>query len=98
VVNVFLFSYEEDITWSIYKSTPEQRPPNLLVAVLAPLVESLVEFLGHMSNFLAFSIQGACSTLGRLTLGTMTLCNALGASFGGFFGSPPGWYLYLLSR
>ena len=25
----------------------------------------------------------------------MTLCNALGASLGGFFGSPPGWYLYL---
>lgn len=27
----------------------------------------------------------------------MTLCNALGASFGGFFGSPCGWYLYLYS-
>lgn len=34
-------------------------------------------------------------TFGRLTLGTMTLCSALGASFGGFFGSPPGWYWYL---
>ncbi len=32
-------------------------------------------------------------TFGKLTLGTMTLCKALGASFGGFLGSPPGWYL-----
>ena len=33
-------------------------------------------------------------TFGKLTLGTMTLCKALGASFGGFLGSPPGWYLW----
>lgn len=36
-------------------------------------------------------------TFGKLTLGTMTLCNALGASLGGFLGSPPGWYWYLKS-
>lgn len=36
-------------------------------------------------------------TFGKLTLGTMTLCNALGASFGGFLGSPAGWYWYLKS-
>jgi len=32
----------------------------------------------------------SCSDLGKLTLGTMTLCKALGASFGAFVGSPPG--------
>ena len=34
-------------------------------------------------------------TLVRVTFGTMTLCRALGASLGAFFGSPPGWYWYL---
>jgi hypothetical protein len=34
-------------------------PLNLLVAILAPLVESLVEFLHEMSEFVAFSIQEA---------------------------------------
>jgi hypothetical protein len=29
-------------------------------------------------------------TFGKLTFGMMTLPIALGASFGGFFGSPPG--------
>lgn len=28
-------------------------------------------------------------TFGKLTFGTITLCKALGASLGGFFGSPP---------
>lgn len=31
-------------------------------------------------------------TFGKLTFGTMTLWRALGASLGGFLGSPPGWY------
>jgi hypothetical protein len=33
-------------------------------------------------------------TLGRLTLGTMTECSALGASLGALETSPPGWYWY----
>jgi len=33
-------------------------------------------------------------TAGRLTLGIITECNALGASLGAAFGSPLGWYWY----
>jgi hypothetical protein len=33
-------------------------------------------------------------TAGRLTLGIITECSALGASLGAAFGSPPGWYWY----
>lgn len=36
-------------------------------------------------------------TFGRLTLGTITLCSALGASLGALAGFPPGWYWYLKS-
>jgi len=80
------------------ESTYDQRLLNLLVAVLAPLVEPFMEFLHEMSEFEAFFLQEAWLTLGRFTLGMMTLCNALGASLGGFFGLPPGWYLYLKTR
>ena len=34
-------------------------------------------------------------TLGKFTLGTITLFRALGASFGALDLSPPGWYWYL---
>ncbi len=39
-----------------------------------------------------FRFENLSLTFGRLTLGTITLWRALGASLGGFFGSLPGWY------
>lgn len=81
-------------------------PPELfavLVSILAPLVESLVKFLHErvISNDLFLHIYCAPApnllTFGKFTLGTITLCRALGASLGAFFGLPYGWYLYLYS-
>jgi len=49
--------------------------------------------VGEFCSWVFGNIKIVYLTFGRLTLGTMTLCKALGASFGGFRGSPPGWYL-----
>lgn len=57
MVSVNLFSPGDEITLSIYKINI--RLLNLLVAVLAPFVKSLVEFLREMSEFVAFLIRGA---------------------------------------
>lgn len=49
----------------------------------------------HASSIPVSRLELKEVTFGKLTLGTMTLCRALGASLGGFLGSPPGWYWYL---
>jgi hypothetical protein len=60
-----------------------------------PRSRILPHFPRHNIPTVFLSIEPGASnevslTFGRLTLGTMTLCRALGASFGGFLGSPPG--------
>jgi len=67
-----------------------------LVPVLAPLVVLIMEFLRIQLTFVLHTkFRKGKHTFGKLTLGTITECKALGASFGGFLESPPGWYLYL---
>jgi hypothetical protein len=66
-----------------------------LVAILAPLVVLVVEFLQCVSQMCEMPLRAwlveKC-TFGRVTLGMMTVFNAEGASFVGAFLSPPGWY------
>lgn len=86
----------------------DRRRLVVIKLLLVVLVELVVEFLWpvpsqHSDNFdVEYSLSSTCPTsecyeltLGRLTFGTTTLCSALGASFGAFDGSPPGWYWYL---
>lgn len=76
-----------------------------LVSIFAPLIKSIMLGLIKSSiNQSAFHPKSLTSSLPqthfrltfvKVTFGTMTVFNALGASLGDFFLSPPGWYWYL---
>lgn len=76
-----------------------------LVSIFAPLIKSIMLGLIKSSiNQSAFHPKSQTSSLPqthfrltfvKVTFGTMTVFNALGASLGDLFLSPPGWYWYL---
>ena len=67
---------------------------HLSPVILAILVELFV--IGLFSAAISTSAVVGCRarqrTLRNRTLGTMVVCNALGASLTPLLGSPPGWY------
>ena len=62
--------------------------------VLAILIELFMISLlsAAISTSAIIRREGKRRTLLNVTLGTMVVCNALGASLTPLLGSPPGWY------